>query len=129
MKVLVTGSRTMGPEHYELVKFELLMLLALEPLHIIQGGASGADNLAKRVATVFGFPVDEYPADWERYGKAAGSQRNQQMLNQKPDLVLAFYPTTGITPGTKDMVTRAYKASIPVKTVQYVEVPECSDGD
>ena len=33
----------------------------------------------------------DYPVDWEKYGKAAGPIRNQQMIDKgKPDLVVAF---------------------------------------
>jgi len=78
---------------------------------VIQGGAKGVDFLARGWALSMNFECIEYPADWKTYGKAAGSIRNQQMLDEgKPDLVVAFPGGKG----TKDMVTRARKAGIEV---------------
>ena len=65
----------------------------------------------------------EFPADWKTYGKKAGHIRNQQMLDQNPDLVVAFHPDTGITPGTRDMVTRANAKGTPVKIFTYPAEP------
>lgn len=58
---------------------------------IIQGGAPGADHLAKLWATKRGIPQTEFAADWDHLGKTAGPARNKQMLTEgKPDVVLAF---------------------------------------
>ena len=56
-------------------------------------------------------PVKEYPADWQKHGRAAGPIRNQQMLDEgKPDLVVAFDGGRG----TADMIARAEKAGVRV---------------
>ena len=82
---------------------------------IIQGGAKGADFLAKVYAHECGIPCEEYPADWKAYGKAAGHLRNQKMLDEgKPDLVVAFPGGNG----TADMVARARKAGVEVLVVE-----------
>lgn len=88
-----------------------------KPLTIIEGGAIGADFLARVWAKYMDIPepglyiVEEYPANWKKYGRAAGPIRNQQMLDEgKPDLVVAFPGGTG----TADMVKRAKKAGIEV---------------
>lgn len=58
---------------------------------IIQGGARGADTLARQWAMERDRACATYNADWERFGKAAGHVRNYHMLIQsKPDLVVAF---------------------------------------
>ena len=78
---------------------------------VVQGGAKGADFLAKGWAYSMGFPCEEYPANWKQYGKAAGSIRNQQMLDEgKSDIVVAFPGGSG----TADMVRRAKKAGVEV---------------
>ena len=81
---------------------------------IIQGGAKGADFLAKVYAYCFGWGginCVEYPADWNRYKGGAGPIRNQQMLDEgNPDLVVAFKGGSG----TADMVRRSKKAGIRV---------------
>lgn len=91
---------------------------------VIHGGARGADNLAKIWArytdsTEFSEIRDwEFPALWDKYGKAAGPIRNQQMLDDaKPELVLAFHDNLALSKGTADMVDRAKKAGIPVYLV------------
>lgn len=82
-------------------------------IHIIAGGARGADNAAVDWAIVSHAPFTEYHADWEKYGKNAGPVRNQYMLDEgKPDIVLAF-PSKN-SRGTWDMVRRAEKAGVPV---------------
>ena len=59
---------------------------------IIHGGAKGADSIAGNLATYLNMKVIKYPADWDKYGKAAGVLRNQQMLDEgHPDLVVYFH--------------------------------------
>lgn len=118
MKVLVCGSRDMPLTQQKLVLDELR---ATGATHVIQGGARGADFMGKLAGLTLGCHVDEFPADWDTHGKSAGPIRNQKMLDQKPDLVLAFHPTTGITRGTNDMVTRSTRAGVEVKIVMYEE--------
>jgi YspA, cpYpsA-related SLOG family len=78
---------------------------------IIHGAARGADVLVGQWARAHGIPVEEFPADWKRYGRGAGVRRNEQMLREgKPDLVVAFPGGKG----TADMVRRADSAGIRV---------------
>jgi hypothetical protein len=88
-----------------------------EDTTIIAGGARGADSIAARFTSGFA-DLEEYPADWAKYGKAAGPIRNQQMLDEgKPDIVFAFHDDLAISKGTGDMVRRAKAAGIPVYVV------------
>lgn len=58
--------------------------------------------------------LEIYPANWEKYGPAAGKIRNKQMLHQgKPELVIAFFEKEK-TGGTTHMATIAKQASIRV---------------
>lgn len=92
------------------------------PLHstVIHGAARGADSIAGALAgTAPTLDVESYPAKWDRYGRAAGPIRNQQMLDEgKPDLVLYFHDNLAQSKGTADMVRRAQKAGIPVRQGQ-----------
>jgi hypothetical protein len=75
---------------------------------IIHGGARGADSLAGNLATSLKMKVIKFSAEWDKYGKAAGVLRNQQMLDDgHPDLVVYFHKDIENSKGTKDMVTRA----------------------
>lgn len=109
-RVLVCGGRDFHDE------FALRQVM--DSLHqeykfsiVIEGGAKGADELAGKWAEDKIGAVVVYPADWEKYGKAAGAIRNQQMINEGfPDLVVAFPGGRG----TQHMISVAQKASIPV---------------
>ncbi len=84
---------------------------------IIHGAARGADSIAGTVAKELGFEVEVYPADWNKFGKAAGIIRNKQMLEAKPDLVLAFHPDLDKSKGTKNMVQISRKAGVETKLI------------
>ncbi len=84
---------------------------------LIHGDCRGADKLAASVALEFGFDVHPYPADWDKHGDAAGPIRNRQMLDLKPDLVIAFHANYSKSKGTKDCVTEARKRKIPVQLI------------
>ena len=82
---------------------------------VIEGDQRGADRIAGEVAVTLGFVVEPYPADWDRYGRAAGPIRNQRMLEEgKPGRVIAFHADLKHSHGTKDMVKRARRAGLPV---------------
>lgn len=76
---------------------------------IIEGGAQGADTLARYWALHNNIKVTTERADWKTHGKAAGPIRNKKMLDEHPDAVAVIaFPTGG--PGTKHMIELA-KAS------------------
>lgn len=80
---------------------------------IIEGGARGADKLAREWAEhSYGCGnVETFEADWENQGRFAGPARNQRMIDEgKPDLVIAFPGGRG----TADMMRKARKAGVKV---------------
>lgn len=119
MRVLVTGGRNYSDagrafailDHYH----------AQRPFTVlIEGEASGLDTIAKSWAQARGVPVEPYPADWTDldtkplvvryrrdgtpYNAAAGSIRNQRMLDEgRPNVCLVFPGGNG----TEDMWRRA----------------------
>lgn len=112
MRVLVCGGRDFADRE--------LLFRSLDELRfargvtvVISGCARGADTLGIEWAEARGVEVARFPADWEKYRRAAGPIRNQQMLDEgKPDLVIAFPGGRG----TADMVRRATAAEI--ETIQ-----------
>jgi hypothetical protein len=101
----------------------------LDPFVLISGLAKGADDCADWWAhnspmhsppgkEMIGYDAIEFfyhgvKANWEKYGKAAGPIRNQEMLEfGKPNLVLAFHNDIANSKGTKHMVSIAEKAGI-----------------
>lgn len=85
---------------------------------IISGGAKGADFLARVYAKYYNQEYKEFPANWAKYGKAAGHIRNQQMIDEgEPDIVIAFKGGNG----TKDMIKRARAHEIEVIEIEDFE--------
>lgn len=141
-KILVCGGRYF--DKYEV--FDEFMEGYPDVSLIIQGGAKGADEIAKQWAARNNVPSKEYPANWSdlshpdvvikknRYGEydvRAGIRRNQQMLDEgKPDIVLAMPGGNG----TADMIRRSIDAKVPVhkvvtKTALIIEIIEPAEGD
>ena len=86
---------------------------------LIEGGARGADFMARRFAEWKGIPVVTFDADWKTHGKAAGPIRNQRMIEEgKPDLVVAFEGGSG----TADMVRRARAAGVEVLSATKITI-------
>jgi len=83
---------------------------------VIAGGARGADSIAANFAKGLGLTVREFPADWIVYGRSAGFRRNVEMLDQEPDLVIAFWD--GKSTGTAHTRREAEKRGIPVEVIQ-----------
>lgn len=112
-RVLVCGGREYS--NREMVKSVLDCVHAAEPVSVlIEGGARGADRLAREWAIGAGVPVETYEADWDRHDKAAGPIRNSTMLSAgKPDLVVAFPGNAG----TADMTSKARRQGVTVISV------------
>ena len=68
---------------------------------VLCGECRGADLLGKRFAEENGIPVESFPAEWKRYGRAAGAKRNKQMA-ENADTLIAFWD--GESKGTKNMI-------------------------
>lgn len=85
-KVIVTGGRD-----YEDFAMLCDILEFINPDVIIQGGARGADSMARDWAKFSQKEIVTFNADWDKHGKAAGPIRNAEMLDSHRDaLVIAF---------------------------------------
>lgn len=58
--------------------------------HLIEGGAEGADTIARTWALDRGVQPVTCKANWPKFGNGAGPRRNALMLALGPDLVVAF---------------------------------------
>lgn len=128
MRVLVCGGRDFRDRG--------LLFSTLYAIHrdttitlIIQGGATGADALAKAWADYADVPCEQFDADWNDlktppvlvrkrqdgslYNALAGPNRNTRMLKAHPDLVVAFEGGRG----TMDMISQARAAGVSVREV------------
>jgi len=117
MQILVCGGRDYRDTKFICEILDSYLNDYPHSLSIIEGGASGADHIAFQWATRKHVPVTTVHADWKRLGKSAGPNRNQQMIDMKPDVVLAF--PSGTSRGTYDTINRATHADI----LTYVYAP------
>ncbi|MBA7690806.1 hypothetical protein ES703_99338 [subsurface metagenome] len=112
MKILVCGDRDWGSK---------LIVKAwrrfVKPTLVFEGGYRGADQIAAKAADELGISFMEFPARWGQYGKAAGPIRNRKMLDEKPDLVLAFHFDITESRGTADTLFEAEKRGIPYAVI------------
>ncbi len=111
MRILVCGSR--GFADYKKLSKELA---TYQITHLISGGAKGADGLAERWANENKIPKTILNAEWEKYGKRAGYVRNVAMLNESPDIIVAFWD--GQSRGTKMMIDLAIRAQKRVHVIK-----------
>lgn len=105
------------------------VLHAVDPIALlIEGGANGADKLAREWARANRVNLHTEYAKWDLYGKAAGPKRNAEMIGRlrtwqdigrQRAFVVAFPGGTG----TANMVWQAEQARIPV-----IKVSRCAQG-
>ena len=107
MHLVVGGCRQFND--YARISAELDRILQAyeqEDIVLLSGHCSGVDTLAERYAEEHGLEVEIYPAEWRRYGRAAGPIRNEQMV-MRADCVIAFWD--GQSRGTKSLISYAEK--------------------
>lgn len=110
VRIIVCGGRDYADRAHVFATLDRIHSLRTI-VEVIQGEAPGADRWAREWALNRGVTLTRCRAEWEKHGKRAGPIRNRQMLELKPDGVVAF-DTGG--PGTRDMITAAQEAGVPV---------------
>lgn len=126
MRILVCGGRTF--QDWDKLNETLNTLHAIQPITcIIEGGARGADRLARLWAQKNGVRYETYASDWKNisypdsvirydahgqpYDANAGPRRNKKMLEEgKPDLVVGFKGSKG----TMDCLKQAKNMGIQI---------------
>src|SRR6266851_576424 len=109
MRILVTGSREWTD--WETIQRALQEAGDGDWNTLIHGDCStGADSIADNFGCFCCWEIERYPADWAKYGKAAGPVRNQEMVDAGADICLAFFQPGAANRGTADCVSRAEKA-------------------
>ncbi len=99
MKLIIAGGRDFN-QGYIINK----VLYGLESDiidEVVCGDARGADTLGAEWAYIHHIPIKHFPANWDKYGKAAGYIRNAEMA-EYGDMLIAFWD--GKSPGTKNMI-------------------------
>lgn len=93
------------------------------PKLVVQGGARGADAIARAWCKHVGVECKTFEANWRAHGRRAGVIRNELMLNSYPQAHVLAFPLTG--PGTWDCIRRANakRMSITVADVDGESMP------
>jgi hypothetical protein len=114
--VIIAGSRDFSD--YELLTKTLDEYFSnvTDDIVIISGKAHGADTLGERYAAEHGYQVWGYPAEWNKYGKAAGYIRNAEMA-KTADALVAFWD--GHSSGTAHMISTATQSGLSVHVMRY----------
>lgn len=121
MRVLVTGSRD-WPSQYLVVSVLNEIRTSTtpeEPLVIVHGACpTGADHFASAWVEAIhhwdrNLTEEPHPADWGRYGNAAGPIRNSEMVALGADQCLAFIKNE--SRGATDCANKAEAAGIPTR--------------
>lgn len=123
MTILVCGGRHF--EYYNILSMVLNQIIgeyvpAEDEVEVVSGGCAGTDKLAEKYAQENNYILKVFPAEWSKYGKAAGPIRNQQMVDyikDKNSIVVAF--TSVNTKGTRHTMQQAQKYNIPVFEIPY----------
>lgn len=114
-KVVICGSR--GFSDMALLRKKMCAFLSQwGDVVIISGAARGADALGELFADEMGFDVIRFPAEWSKYGRAAGVLRNDVMCSVA-DAVVCFWD--GVSRGSADMIRRAADKGVPVRVVRF----------
>lgn len=114
--VIIAGGRDF--QDYELLEKTVDRFLSgqQDEITIFCGKARGADALGEQYAKNRGYAVRYFPADWERYGRAAGPMRNQEMAGGA-DALAAFWD--GESRGTGHMIQCARRLGLRLLVTRY----------
>lgn len=111
MKVIIAGSREINitvDAMSQIVRKSGWMID-----EVVSGEARGVDRTAKQYAINYGIKYKPFPADWSKYGKAAGPIRNKEMA-EYGDALIAIWDSK--SRGTEDMIQQAIENNLKVYT-------------
>lgn len=103
MRVIIAGSRDLEDMGINIVE-NAVNASGFDVTEVVSGTARGADQMGELWASVEAIPVTQFPANWAKFGKRAGSIRNLKMA-RNADAVIAIW--NGRSKGTKNMIETA----------------------
>lgn len=113
--LLIAGSRTFGDREMFNRVTEKIIDGDERFTVIVEGGAAGADTMAREYAEAHGMKYEEFKADWKKYGRAAGPKRNDEMIQyimEKNGTALYFWDEE--SKGTKQCIDSAQRKGIDI---------------
>ncbi len=115
-RVIIAGSRSFQNYFLLCQTMDRLLINITEEIVVVCGMAQGADSLGERYAQERGYTVRSFPAEWDRFGKAAGFIRNEEMA-QNADALVAFWD--GESRGTRNMIDLANRYKLKTRVLNY----------
>ena len=117
-RLVIAGSRNFDDYSVlaDAVDDYLKKLAPKKQVIIVSGTAKGADRMGEQYARQRGYPLEEYPANWHYFGRAAAVKRNAQMA-QVADAAIVFWD--GQSAGAKNMISCAETVGIPCEVVRF----------
>lgn len=117
MKTIIAGSRTIWD--YEFVE-KVIDECPWDITEVVCGMADGVDTIGLHWATDNDIPVKKFPADWDKYGRAAGRIRNEAMADYADALILVW---DGESKGSGHMLEQAAVRGLTMHIRKYAEGP------
>jgi hypothetical protein len=138
MNILITGDRNFN--NWNTINSSFDKLTDLYPtkynisevdkknINVIHGDCRGADKMCGYVAKKLGYNIVCKPADWKKYGKAAGPIRNKEMIdlithdykeNKIKFIILIFHENIEESRGTKNCIQGVIKNLIKINVDDY----------
>lgn len=123
-RIIIAGSRNFNNYpylEYVVDRYFAKFVTDKQGAQIISGTAKGADSLGELYAEKHGIEVIRCPANWDKYGRAAGYRRNEEMAilsmsDGYTGVLLAFWD--GLSRGTKHMIDLAEKHNVKVYIIK-----------
>lgn len=115
-RVIIAGGRDFTDYGFLVETMDYLLSEVNESITVVCGKARGADTLGEQYAKERGYSVKYFPADWDRYGKAAGYIRNEEMA-ENADALVAFWD--GKSRGTRNMIEIAKERGLRIRVKYY----------
>lgn len=122
-RIIIAGSRKFNDYSKMLNKLDELgihLLATMDDIEIVSGHASGADTLGEKFAKAYNYPLKIFPAEWDKYSKAAGPIRNEQMAKYAAEAdrgILVAFPI-GESRGTKNMIKLAKQYGLEICVIE-----------
>ena len=117
MRLIIAGGRDFTD--IDLMTSKLDAILSQtddDPITILSGTARGADQTGEVYARIRALSVEQYPAEWDKYGKSAGYKRNHLMASLATHCVV-FWDSQ--SKGSKHMIDLARAQGLELRIVRY----------
>lgn len=113
MKTIIAGSRDFD-DYNMLCDIVDIFHRKYKITQVVSGKAKGVDTFGEYWAKSKMIPIEQFPADWDKHGKAAGPIRNSYMADYAEALIAICLKESR---GTLDMIRKAKEKGLVVMEV------------